>query len=155
MKSTVLTALALLLTASAQVALAPRMEVLGARPDLLLVAITLLSMNRSSDAAAVIGFFAGLLHGGIANTKMAAFIMSRLLGGIAASIVGRTTVTATPLTVMASSVATTGVASIAYLLVGTPRDMLAWALGALGALVYNTALVLVVFWLLGRRRGRT
>jgi hypothetical protein len=38
------------------------MAVLGARPDLLLVAVTLLSMNRASDAAAVIGIFAGLLH---------------------------------------------------------------------------------------------
>jgi hypothetical protein len=130
------------------------MAVLGARPDLLLVAVTLLSMNRASDAAAVIGFFAGLLHGGVANTKMAAFVISRILGGISASVVGRTTMAATPLTVMASSLATTGVSSISYLLLGVPKDLLGWGLTTLGALVYNAILVVSIFWLFTRRRGR-
>jgi hypothetical protein len=130
------------------------MAVLGARPDLLLVAVTLLSMNRASDAAAVIGFFAGLLHGGVANTKMAAFVISRILGGISASVVGRTTMAATPLTVMASSLATTGVSSISYLLLGVPKDLLGWGLTTLGALVYNAILVVSIFWLFSRRRGR-
>lgn len=130
------------------------MGIFGAHPDLLLVTVTLLSMNRNSDAAALIGFFAGLLHGGVANTKMAAFIISRILGGIAASVVGRTTMAATPLTVMASSLATTGVASITYLLLGVPKDLVGWALATFGTLVYNVILVVGVFWLFLRSRGR-
>jgi len=153
-KSIAYPALGLLFAATAQVALAPRMSVFGARPDLLLVAVTLLSMNRSSDAAAVIGFFAGLLHGGVANTKMAAFVISRILGGIAGSIVGRTTMAATALTVTASSLATTGIASFAYLLLGVPKDLFGWALATFGTLLYNTVLVVGIFWLFGRRRGR-
>lgn len=154
MKAYVYPALALLLAASAQVALAPRMGIFGARPDLLLVAVTLLSMNRGSDAAAVIGFFAGLLHGGVANTKMAAFIISRILGSVAASVVGRTTMAATPLTVMASSLATTGVASITYLLLGVPKDPLGWLLATFGTAIYNAVLVAAIFWLFLRGRGR-
>ena len=154
MKAVAYPAFWLLIAAAAQVAIAPRMGIFGARPDLLLVAVTLLSMNRTSDAAAAIGFFAGLLHGGVANTKMAAFIVSRILGGVAASVVGRTTMAATPLTVMASSLAATGVASVTYLLLGVPKDLLGWMLATLGTLVYNAVLVVGVFWLFGKGRGR-
>jgi hypothetical protein len=61
---------------------------------------------------------------------------------------------ATPLTVMASSLATTGVSSISYVLLGVPKDLLGWGLTTLGALVYNAILVVSIFWLFSRRRGR-
>lgn len=141
MKNAALIALALILAAAAQVALAPKVAVFGARPDFLLVAVTLLSMNRGTDSAAVIGFFAGLLHGGVSNTKMAALIISRILGAIAASLVGRTTVAATPLTVMGASLAASGVASLIYMLLGVPKDLWGWVLSTFGMIVYNTVLV--------------
>lgn len=141
MKNAALIALALILAAAAQVALAPKVAVFGAQPDFLLVAVTLLCMNRGTDSAAVIGFFAGLLHGGVSNTKMAALIISRILGAIAASLVGRTTVAATPLTVMGASLAASGVASLAYMLLGVPKDLWGWVLSTFGMIVYNTVLV--------------
>ena len=141
MKTPVLIGLALILAAAAQVSLAPKLAIFGGRPDFLLVTVTLLCMNRSTDSAAVIGFFAGLLHGGVSNTKMAALIISRLLGGIAASLVGRTTVAATPLTVMGASLACSGVASLVYMLLGVPKDLWGWVLSTLGTIIYNTVLV--------------
>ncbi|MEO7454391.1 MAG: hypothetical protein ABIV13_06480, partial [Fimbriimonadales bacterium] len=84
MKTPLLITLALIIAAAAQVAIAPKVAIFGARPDFLLVAVTLLCLNRGTDSAAVIGFFAGLLHGGVSNTKMAAFVISRILGGIGA-----------------------------------------------------------------------
>ena len=141
MKRAAIIATALVLAAASQVAIAPKVAVFGARPDFLLVAVTLLSMNRGTDAAAVIGFFAGLLHGGVGNTKMAALVISRILGAIAASLVGRTTVAATPLTVMAASLAANGVASLVYMLLGVPKDLWGWVLSTFGMIVYNTVLV--------------
>lgn len=154
MKSTVGAALGLLLAAAAQVALAPRMAIFGARPDFLLVAVTLLSMGRSTDGAAVVGAFAGLLHGGAANARTAAYVISRILGGISASLVGRTRVAVTPLTVAASSLAATGVASVAFLLLAAPKVPLAWLLSTFGTLAYNTVLVVAIFWIFRGWRGR-
>jgi hypothetical protein len=144
----------LILAAAAQIALAPKVAIFGARPDFLLVSVTLLCMNRNTDSAALIGFFAGLLHGGVANTKMAAFVISRVLGAIGASIVGRTTVAATPLTVMGASLAASGIASGVYMLLGVPKDLWSWILSTIGSIVYNVALVGLIAALISRSRRR-
>jgi hypothetical protein len=145
-------ALILVLAAAAQQALASRVTVFGARPDFLLVTLTVLSMRVGTDAAAALGFFAGVLHGGIANAKMSAFVVSRVLGGVAASAVGRTSVVATPITVVGAALATTGVASFVYMLLAVPKDLLGWALSTMGTVVYNTILVLIAHAVLARRR---
>lgn len=155
MKNAGLVAVSLILAAAAQVALAPKLAVFGVHPDFLLVAVTLLCLNRGTDAAAVIGFFAGLLHGGITNTKMAAFIISRVLAAVGASVVGRTSVAATPLTVMGASLAATGIASVVYMLLGVPNDLWGWALSTFGTVVYNTLLVGAAFAFATRPRRRS
>ena len=141
------------MAAAAQVAIAPKVAVFGARPDFLLVAVTLLSMNRGTDAASIIGFSAGLSHGGVGNTKMAALVISRILAAIAASLVGRTTVAATPITVMGASLAASGVASLAYMLLGVPKDLWGWVLASFGMIIYNTLLV-GLFRLIANQRKR-
>jgi rod shape-determining protein MreD len=152
LKTPALIALSLVLAAAAQVALAPKVAIFGARPDFLLVTVTLLSMNRSTDSAAVIGFFAGLLNGGVSNTKMAAYVISRIVGAIAASLVGRTTVAATPLTVMGASLACSGLASLAFMLLGVPKDLWSWVLSTFGMIAYNTVLVGIGFAIVRSRR---
>ena len=154
MKEAILPAIWLILAGAAQMALAPKLAIFGARPDFLMVAATLLSINRGTDAAAVVGFFAGLIHGGITNTKMAAFIISRVIGSIGASIVGRTSVAATPLTVMLASLTATGIASLVYMLLGVPKDLWGWALATFGTIIYNAVLVGCLFALLGRSKRR-
>ena len=154
MKEAVVPAIWLILAGSAQMALAPKLGIFGAKPDFLLVAATLLSINRGTDAAAVIGFFAGLIHGGITNTKMAAFVISRILGSIGASLVGRTSVAATPLTVMVASLAATGIASLIYMLLGVPKDLWNWVLSTIGTIAYNAVLVGILFALFNRARRR-
>lgn len=155
MKNVLAAAATLILAAACQMALAPRMAVFGAKPDLLLVAVTVLAMKRGTDAAASVGFLAGLLHGGMTNANMAAYVISRVLGAIGASVVSRSTVAATAITVTVASLVSTGIASLAFMLLGVPKDLLGWVLATLGTIVYNAALVGIVFAILGRARFRT
>lgn len=143
MKSALWIAAVLILVAAAQPTLAPRMAVFGARPDLMIVAVAILSMTRNSDSAAVIGFFAGLLTGGVANNKMGAYIISRVLAALAASAVGRSSVAISRLTAVLAAAAATGTGAVAFLLVGIPGNLLAWVGATLGTLVYNVVLVFV------------
>jgi hypothetical protein len=144
----------LLLSVAMQASIAPKLAIYGALPDFVLLAIAWLSMGVGSDQAAIIGFFGGVLQGGVANAKMSAYVVSRVLAAIAASVVGKSTLAATPLTVVACGFATSASGSILFLLFGAQRNFLSSIWAALGTTIYNTVLFGIITSVFSGRLGR-
>jgi rod shape-determining protein MreD len=65
--------------------IAPRLAILGATPDFLLVTMVVLSLHTSRRGGAVLGFFAGFLQGALASSLMGYYVVSRTLAGFFAA----------------------------------------------------------------------
>lgn len=76
---------ALLLTVSAvlEVSLAPRISLLGARPDFLLTCGLCLALVSTRAGGAVAGFVSGLLIGALSGATMTIYLLSRTITGFA------------------------------------------------------------------------
>jgi rod shape-determining protein MreD len=66
-------------------AIAPRLAVLGATPDFLLVAMVALSLHTSRKGGAGLGFIAGFVQGALASASMGYYVVSRTLVGFLTS----------------------------------------------------------------------
>ncbi|MGI8923903.1 MAG: hypothetical protein ACR2HJ_07685 [Fimbriimonadales bacterium] len=139
------TTVGLVLAAAFQAALGERLAIGWARPDLILTVAAVLAVHRTSDLAAFTGFFAGLLHGGIVNSHMAAFVISRTLAclsaeRISAAFVGRTYITVAVATMVASILC-----SLLNLFVSVPGDVVGWLLAMVGGGAYNAILAALLY----------
>lgn len=75
--------------AALQMAAAPRLAIAGAPPDLLMVVAFATAILFPPTIAAVLGFTAGLLHGGVVGSDVATFTISRTLVAYGAGYVSR------------------------------------------------------------------
>lgn len=64
-----------------QQSVAPRLSLLGARPDFLLIALSVLSLFGPRATGAWLGFGAGLVHGALSMANMAQYVISRTVSG--------------------------------------------------------------------------
>lgn len=78
---TLLTAFLLILAASAQVTIAPRLNILGSQPEFLLLTICCLAPLVRPALGGAIGFTGGLLLGGLSGATIAHYIITRTLLG--------------------------------------------------------------------------
>ena len=146
--------LVLILATAIQITLAPKLVVFGASPDFVLLAIAWLTIHLSAEQASVVGFIGGVLQGGVADAKMAAYVVSRVLAGVTSAIVGKSTLAATPLTVLASGFASSAVGSVLFLLFGAQPNFWASVWSALGTTIYNTIIFGTVSALISKRLVR-
>ena len=141
------TAVWLIIAAALQGALAARLSIYWATPDFLLVVAVVLSMHRSTDAAAFTGFFAGLLHGAVLNDHMMAFIISRVIACAVAAKMAASSIGAPYLTLVLVTLVASGVSSVLYLFFGVQKDILGWLTATIGGAFYNGVLAIPCYWL--------
>ena len=138
------------LAAILQQAVAPRLSILGMRPDFLLVVLTPLSLWVPRSTAAILGFFCGFFQGAAAGANLTHYVISRTVAGFAGSwsrtvgfeinavVVG---VTAFLLTLLAQTV---------WMFLAAPREVLAFLGDTIGSAMYNGVLAIPVYMLLKR-----
>jgi hypothetical protein len=155
MRSLAVVAVWLIVAAALNGALSHRLSVGWVQPDFLLVVAVSLSVRGSTNAAAAIGFVAGMFHSALWNEKMMALTLSRMFACIASVHVYRATPVAGAGAVAIVTGAATLVAGILYLFLGVPTNLLQWLVETLGGILYNAALAVPVYLLqerVGRRR---
>jgi hypothetical protein len=138
MKTIATGALVLIIAVAFQVTIAPRLALFGAKPDFVLLTVAWISLHISTDRASFLGFIGGVLQGGVADAKMAAYVVSRVLAGVTSAVVGKSTLAATPLTMLAAGFGASGVGSVLFLLFGAQPNFWGSIWSAFGTTVYNT-----------------
>ncbi len=78
-------ALVLWIAAVLQQALPDRMAILGARPDLMLVAVLTLGLLIPAPGSIAVGFFGGLIQGALVGANLAQYVLTRMVTGYVAS----------------------------------------------------------------------
>lgn len=147
----------LIVAAGFQQALAHRMAVGWGVPDLLLVTAVILSMQRSSDGAAITGFAAGLFMGALQNEAVASYAISRMSACMVAARIAGNLLDRAPLNVTIVGAVCTLVAGGVYLFVVpfvAPTPNIAGHLAdTIGAAIYNAVIAIPIYLLFRRIAG--
>lgn len=151
------TLLWLIVAAGLQQAVAHRIAIGWGLPDFLLVTAILLSMERSSDGAALTGFAAGLLMGALQNEAMAAYAISRMAASMIAAKIAGNLLDRGPLNVTIVAAVCTLVSGGVYLFVVpfvSPMPNIGGHLAdTIGAAIYNAVIAIPTYLLFRRASG--
>lgn len=126
-------------------AVSHRLSLGWVRPDFLLVVAVALSVRGSTNAAAALGFVAGMFHSALWNEKMMALTLSRMFACIASVYLYRATPVSGAGAVAIVTGAATLVGGILYLFLGVPTNLLQWLVETVGGILYNAALAVPVY----------
>jgi rod shape-determining protein MreD len=147
----------LVIAGALQQAVAHRIAIGWGVPDFLLVFAIVLSMQRSSDAAAVTGFAAGVFSGALLNEAIAAFSISRMVACVVASRIATSLLDRSPLNVTIVASVCTVVAAATYLFVFPfvvgPPNIGAHLADTIGAAIYNGVIAIPIHLLVQRVAG--
>jgi len=135
----------LLVVATAAQGLYPSwLTVYGVRPDLVLVVLIWASLRADPLAGAVMGFFAGLLHGSAVGLRLGTFVATRTIGGLLAGLLTIRVFGDNPVVPVLSAFALTVTVEMLFLFLSP----VAWLFESLRLIVieagYNAFLVLIL-----------
>lgn len=146
--------LSLLVAAGLQGNLPARLELLGAKPDLILVVLVAYSLSAGVEFGAFLGFVAGLIHGSAVGVGVGSFIVTRTIVGLLAGLATARLFSDSPIVTAASTVALTLACELMFLL-ANPRPLMGSALVSIvGECVWNVLLALVFYSFARRLRTR-
>jgi hypothetical protein len=138
------------LSAVFQQAVAYRWEILGARPDFFLIAISGFSPFMLRYQGTLAGFAAGLLHGAIAGANLMAYIVTRAFGGFVGAWINELRFVPTAGVVMLTTAVVTVITRLAFLFLAAPSGLGDYLTATILTAVYNGVLVWPLYALLKR-----
>lgn len=150
MRQALTPAIWLVAAACAQIALSDRLGLGFARPDFLLLCAVFLSLRREINGAALVGFFAGFLHGAVLNASLGMFVASRTFTAVIASKLFSALIDPGPFTAALVVGACSVLAGIFALFLGSPQNILGHLAATIGTAIYNAVLAVPVYWLTAR-----
>jgi rod shape-determining protein MreD len=136
--------------AALQMAAAPRLAIAGAPPDLLLTLALSCAVMFPPTVAAVLGFVAGLLHGGVVGSDVATFTVSRALVAYAAGYVSRLELEVKPWYVGLVVLAGTVLVHVVVMIPAPPPETWPYLRDTIVAATYNGVLAIPLYAFLRR-----
>lgn len=143
-------ALALFLAGAIQQAVAIRVAVVGAVPDLVLTVAICTALTSRRAKAAGIGFAGGLIEGALAGANTSAYAISRTLSAFCASW---SKALGFELSILAAGVVTffaTILAELTWMFIGLRSGIGGFVAATIGTALYNGVLAMPLFALLRR-----
>ncbi len=133
-----------------QRSVAPYVAIGGVVPDFLLIATGCLALFGSRRSGSVIGFFAGVLEGALAGANLAAYAVSRTIGGFVAGWFTSLEFEANAGVAFFIVLATSVLAQLLLVFVAPPGQLVPFLLATIGSAVYNGVLAMPLYALLRR-----
>ncbi len=144
-KQVVICGLWLIFAGALQASLSIPLSIGFGSPDFLLIAGILLSFRQTSDAACVIGFFAGLLTGSLINQSLFGYCVSRMFACLFSLRLYTLFIGESPVTVAGVTALTTLISGGLFLFLGVPKNLLGHIADTIGSAIYNGALAFLAF----------
>ena len=146
-------AIGLYLAIVAQVSIAPAVAPFGCVPDFLLLALGLFSMRGGRLSGAMIGFFAGILYGGVAGANIQLYVFSRVIAGLLIGSVSSMELDSSFLLASIVSVFTVLIGQGIMILLAPHPNLIGLVGATIETAVYNGVLAIPVYALLKRIQG--
>ena len=123
-------------------------SILGGKPDLILVVLIAYSLSGDPGFGAMLGFFAGLVHGTAVGMSLGSFIVTRTLTGFLAGLTTTRVFGENPLVPTLSAAWLTLVCEGIFVLANPTASFTAALRTILGEAISNALLTLIVSWVL-------
>lgn len=138
-----------------QSGVATHMTLLGVMPDFLLILCLLTSMYLNRPAAATLGFFVGLVSGGLVGANITHYIISRTVAGFGTSWSRRLRFELSYASVAATVFIGTVIARLIFMFTAAPQDVGGFLRDTIAEATYNGVLALPLYALVKRVMPQT
>jgi rod shape-determining protein MreD len=142
--------LCLWMAGGCQETIAPKLAILDAVPDFLLVTVACLGLLSARYASTLVGFFAGLIHGALAGANLTAYAISRTVSGFLVGWFNSFELEANVLVAFATTFVTTLVSQIIFMFITGPSAVMAYLLATIATAIYNGVIAVPIYFLLQR-----
>lgn len=136
MKRYILPIIALLIAAGLQSNWPSSWDLLGAKPDFVLVMLIVFSLENEPNYGVGLGFCAGLIMGASVGSSIGSFLVSRILTGFGAGLTNKRLFSKNPIVIILSTVALTIICEVIFLM-ANPRPFMYIVRIITGEAVYN------------------
>ncbi|MCH8978531.1 MAG: rod shape-determining protein MreD [Armatimonadetes bacterium] len=133
-----------------QQAVAPQVKIAGAEPDLLLVVALVSAVFYPPRIAAVLGFVAGVLHGGIAGADLAHYAVSGTLVAFAVGYLSGLELDVKPWYVGLTVLGGTLAAQLLMMIQAPPPETVPYVRATILSAMYNGVLAIPIYALIRR-----
>lgn len=133
-----------------QAGLAPHLTLMGVRPDLLLVYGLVVSLHMTRPGSAGVGFFVGLIMGGLVGANLTHYVVSRTFACFCMGWSRRFRFELSYPSVIGFVFAGTLLANILFMFTAAPRDVGGFLRDTILAATYNGVLALPLYALMKR-----
>jgi cell shape-determining protein MreD len=149
-RATLLLVFGMVVAGALQQSMAWRLEVFGARPDFLLLALGLSSLYLRRAGGTLAGFAAGLVQGALGLSNLAHYVISRSVAGFIGSWSNAFGFAPGPLTAAAFVAALTAGSQGLLMLLAPPPDIAPFVGDTIRTAMYNGVLAVPLYALLER-----
>ena len=133
-----------------QMAVVPRLQLGAAAPDLLLVVALVAAVFFPPSKAAVLGFVAGVLHGGVAGADLAHYAVSRTIVAFAVGYLSGLDLNVKPWYVGLTVLGGTLVAQFLMMIPAPPVEFGSYVTATILSAMYNGVLAIPIYALIRR-----
>lgn len=141
------------LAAVLQSGAAASMEILGARPDFLLLMALVWPLVLRPSTGCIVGFFSGVLHGWVTDVSLTVNAATRCLVGYVAGMAPRSGFDVDGRSAVVAVFVGTLVTQTAMFFAAPPSDRGGFVRATIGMALYNGVLAFPVFWAVRRVSG--
>jgi len=138
-----------------QAGASPHMALFGVAPDFLLIFGLTMSLHLPRPGATGIGFFAGMIYGGLAGANLTHYIISRSIACFATSWSRRLRLELNYPTVGATVLVGTVIARVFFMFTAAPQDVGGFLRDTIAEATYNGVLALPLYALVKRVMPQT
>jgi rod shape-determining protein MreD len=124
-----------------QQALAHRLAIFGAKPDFLLIALTLISLSSTRAVGITVGFLDGALWGALSGANMTQYVISRAFTGMVLAWGNGLNLKRSSVSVALLSATGVVIAGIVFMFLAAPNPITSYLAGVLKTAIYNSILV--------------
>jgi len=117
-----------------------------ARPNFLLLAISLFAPYAGRTGTGALGLLSGILQGAIAGANLTAYSLSRILAGLAVGQLHQTELARTAWVAALTAFLTVAVAQTILLFIAPSQNLGAFTLATMGTAIYNGVLAVPLDW---------
>jgi rod shape-determining protein MreD len=136
------------LSAALQETIAPKLAILDAAPDFLLVSVSCLGLLTARYGATLVGFLAGLLNGALAGANLASYAISRTFSGFLVGWFNSFELESNIMVAFATTFVATLAANLVFMFITGPSGLVAYLLGTVGTALYNGLIAVPIYLLL-------
>lgn len=138
------------LAAGCQRTVTPYVALAHVRPDLILVSVGCLTLFTERRTGSVVGFAGGVLQGALAGANLAAYAITRTIGGFLVGWFSSMDFESSPVVAAVVVAVLTVVAQVLLMFIAPTGEIGAFLLATIGSAVYNGVLAMPLYAILRR-----